>query len=792
MFKKCLIALMIILVPGALVYAGTTGKIAGTVTDKETGEPLPGANVIIVGTTLGAATDINGNYVILNVPAGTYDVKASFIGYRDVTMKNVRVNIDLTTELNFALPSEAIELGSVEVIAERPLVNKNATNEVHIRTASDIESLPVRGYANIASLEAGVVQSGGNLYVRGGRREEVAYYVDGVYQNNPLTLQRAGDISNNSIEEIQYQAGGMSAEYGFANSGVINVTTKTGGNQYRLGGEVISDEFLKERDKILDTYSYGYNLYNLNFSGPVPNTNNKIKFYIAGERRFLRDQSPTNSAFPAMVKVGTDEIVYPMPWLWPDANHDNAPDENIWDNHIKLIDPDNLIYRFPVAKDYFPETDPSKIDTVEAQFKMLRGPKPNNASSQWFWNGNFTVDFKTLKFKIGGNSTRSNSRNYSTYFALLNGLRNSKSKNWTDSYYIKVTHTPGPNTFWTATGSFFRTKNESGDPFWWDDIWNAGDRTDFNNDGKSNPWMLKNGQDFSDPDFFARFAAPGNIVNTFNKNEISYLGLKADLTHQAGRVHELKAGVEYRYNTVRSFSLNALRLAQNTFNKGLQQPGDEEYRASYTNNIGYDFTGRQELNSGLFGAKHPVIFSTYVKDKMEFKDLVLNLGLRLDYFDPNEKRFADPASIKIKNGQIDPSQLISAETHLNINPRIGISFPVTDQTVFHSQYGKYTQTPELNRLFVPLVGFANDLLAGNFTVSGNPELAPVKTTSYEIGFRQQIGDNMALDITAYFKEQRDLIQIRNLFPEEGAQHGVYARYVNGDYGTVKGLSFSFD
>ncbi len=792
MRKKWLALFLAVMIPGAALFAGTTGKIAGVVKDKETGEPLPGANVVIVGTTLGAATNVNGEFVILNVPAGTYDVKASFIGYRDVTIRNVRVHIDLTTELTFELPSEAIELGAVEVIAERPLVNKNATNEVHIRTAEDIESLPVRGYAAIASLEAGVVQSGGNLYVRGGRREEVAYYIDGVYQNNPLTLGRAGEISNNSIEEIQYQAGGMGAEYGFANSGVINVTTKTGGNQYRLGGEIISDEFLKERETLLGTYSYGYNLYNINFSGPVPGTDNKIKFYIAGERRFFRDQSPTNSTFPAMVKVGTNEIVYPMPWIWPDENGDNAPDEPIWKEHIKLVDEDNLIYRFPVATGYFPETDSAKIDTVEAQFKMLRGPKPNNESSQWHWNGNLTFDWKTLKFKLGGNSSRIVSRTYIHQFALFNGLRNRKNVTFSDAYYLKVTHTPGPNTFWTATLSYFRTGGESGDPYWWDDLLNAGDRTDYNGDGKSNPWLLKNGQDMSDPDFFARFAAPGNIINGFSKQEIGYIGIKADLTHQIGRTHELKAGIEYRYNTVRSYNINTHRLALNTVAQGLKEPGDNEFRASYTDNIGYDFWGQKKIDEGPFAAKHPVVFSVYGEDKMEFKDLVLKLGLRLDYFDPAEKRFANPANIKIVNGQIDEKQLVDPVTHLNINPRIGISFPVTDRTVFHAQYGKYTQTPELNRLFVPLVGFANDLQAGNFTISGNPELKPVKTTSYEIGFRQQIGDNMALEITAYFKEQRDLVQVRNLFPEEGAQHGVYARYVNGDYGTVKGLSLSFD
>jgi outer membrane receptor protein involved in Fe transport len=787
MVKKFLVLLMLVLVPAAL-FAGTTGKIAGVVRDKETGDPLPGANVIVVGTTLGAAANVNGEYVILNVPPGTYSVKASFIGYRDVTVSNVRVNIDLTTEVIFDLPSEAIEVGAVEIVAERPLVNKNATNEVHIRTAEDIESVPVRGYANVVALEAGVVRRGGTLYIRGGRRDEVAYYVDGVYQNNPYTLGRAGDLIHTSIEEISYQAGGYNAEYGFANSGVINTTTKTGGSQYTLSGEWITDEYLKEREETLGAYSYGYNLYNMALSGPVPALGDKVKFYLAGERRFFRDSSPTIAPFPAFVKVGTDDqIVYPAPGVIP------AGQTLFGAGHIQVVDPDNLIFRFPEAISYG-----AAGDTVDAQFRMLEGPKPNSASSQWHWNGNVVLDFQTLKFKIGGNSSRFDNRNYNHFFSLLNGLRNSRTKSWTDSYYIKATHTLGASTFYTATVSWFRTKSETGDPFWFDDIYNAGDKDDIatsdgkvGSDGKFNPWLRGNGQDPAPVDEFVRFAAPGDIFSSFSRNRSSYIGVKADITHQAGRVHEIKAGFEYRYNTIRNYSISTARLASNIASFG--EVSDLVFRASYANNIGYTLDGRQNLDGDdPAAAKHPVVLGAYIQDKLEYRDLVLNIGLRLDYFDSNTERFQDPTNIRFVGGLIDPAQLEPPKTYTNINPRLGLSFPVTDRTVFHAQYGKFTQHPELNRLFISPVVFANNLQAGNFTISGNPNLAPVKTTQYELGFRQQIGDNIAFNITAYYKELRDLIQLQQVFPSPDAAHGQYTAYANGDYGTVKGLSFSFD
>ena len=79
----------------------TTGKIRGTVTSAD-GQPLAGANVIVDGTTKGAATDGEGKYTILNVEAGSYSVTASYIGYQSSTESNVSVKVDLTTPLNFA------------------------------------------------------------------------------------------------------------------------------------------------------------------------------------------------------------------------------------------------------------------------------------------------------------------------------------------------------------------------------------------------------------------------------------------------------------------------------------------------------------------------------------------------------------------------------------------------------------------------------------------------------------------------------------------------------------------
>jgi len=756
-----MVVFSIVLLTPFLVFGGTTGKIVGKVVDKQTGEPLPGANVLLVGTTMGASTDANGEYIIINVPVGTYSLKATYIGYQEVTVTNVEVHVDLTTEINFELPTEAITLKPVTIVAERPLVNKYATNEIHIRTAEEIEKIPVRSYTDVVALQAGVVKIGNTLHVRGGRSEETVYYVDGVYQNDPYDLGKAGEIIQTSIQEISYQAGGFNAEYGFANAGLVNITTKTGGPRFNIAGEALTDEFLSESEKKLGAYSYGWNIYNLAISGPVPYTNKSAKFYGAIERRFLRDRDPRSGFYPTMVLDGAKYMPAPPDSFWTASQ---------WQDSLRASG---------------------------AELKLQGGPRPGNSSEQWHWNGNLLLDYKTLKFKIGGNSSREKGRSYTHDYSLLNAWRMPKFKNFTDSYYVKAIYAPTANVFGTATLAWFRTGEERGDYVLFDDIENYGDKTDVNGDSVMIPYISSNGGAVPRLDDFARFFAPGEPYGTYRKSKHEHITLKVDMTYQLGRIHELKTGFEWRRNTIRYYSIGARRLAGNMQGYTLEELRDPEirdliYRASYANNIGYDLTGQKEVDTGLYGAKHPIVAGFYIQDRMAFRDLILNVGLRYDYFNPNMKRFEDPTWIKFSGGMIDTKQLKPSKVYKDLNPRLGLSFPVTDRTVFHAMYGKFTQQPELNRLLVSYVRFTNDLLAGNMTSSGNPNLKPQRTTAYEVGFRQQIGDNLAFDITAYYKELRDYVKLVNIFPNPNAEHGTYAMYVNGDYGTVKGLSFSVD
>jgi hypothetical protein len=210
---RFLYGLTLAILLNAVLFAGDVGKLIGTVLDKSSEAPLQGVNVVLLGSTYGAASGENGKFMILNIAPGLYSVKFTYIGYGTVTIEQVRITTDLTTNLfQVHLASEALEGQEVVVTAEKPLIEINATNEVRVIRAEDIQNMNVRGYADIIALQTGVVtDASGNLHIRGGRTDEVGFYVDGVYVNNAFTSGRAGDVPNLSLEEVSFQAGGFGA-----------------------------------------------------------------------------------------------------------------------------------------------------------------------------------------------------------------------------------------------------------------------------------------------------------------------------------------------------------------------------------------------------------------------------------------------------------------------------------------------------------------------------------------------------------------------------------------------------
>jgi hypothetical protein len=250
----------------------------------------------------------------------------------------------------------------------------------------------------------------------------------------------------------------------------------------------------------------------------------------------------------------------------------------------------------------------------------------------------------------------------------------------------------------------------------------------------------------------------------------------------------------------------------------------QAYKGAYANNIGYDITGQHHEDKGMNKARTPIIAAFFFQDKFEVNDLIMNLGLRYDYVDPANKIF-NPATGGNQNiiitdagtladrvyytdlnddGVGDPMEYLYSEptdddaTGLNhqvdvtpstqISPRIGLAFPITDRTVFHATYGKYLMPVKFDYLYISYARFISNIDQGNYTRSPNPELMPTKTTDYEIGFKQLVTNDLSIDITMFYNEKSDYLQIRNV----AARPTGYALYVNGDYATNKGMSVSLN
>ena len=235
---------------GPSVWAGTTGKLSGRVVNEKK-EPLPGVNVRIEGQRLGAISDEQGNYFIIGITAGTYNVRATMMGQAPYVASNVSITPDFTTTLNITMRVEAVELGEVKVDAERPLLQKDATGTTRFLSSQDLAKLPTRGYRDAAAQQTGVVnfqrqidsetQNSNTLIVRGGRPNETAYFVDGFSQQDPLTGTSSTAINNNAIEEVVLLTGGFAPEYGRIMSGAVNVITREGAKKYFGALEAVSD-----------------------------------------------------------------------------------------------------------------------------------------------------------------------------------------------------------------------------------------------------------------------------------------------------------------------------------------------------------------------------------------------------------------------------------------------------------------------------------------------------------------------------------------------------------------------
>jgi len=720
-----------------LIILAQSGKIIGTVSDINSGEPLPGANVIIEGTSLGTAADINGNLLILNVAPGKHRIKASYIGYHDQIIENIRVSASLTTEVHFKLKEEVLESEAIVVVAEKPLINKNVTNSVSIITADDIEHLPLRSVQSIISQQAGVVNQDGNLYIRGSRRDQVAYYLDGVLVNDVIWGGSTTWAINNAVEEIQVQAGGYSAEFGGANGGIISMHSKVGGENYHLNLELITDNFVPVGQKYLGGYSYGQSEYALTVSGPLLPSYKKLKFFLAANNLFYRS--------PPRFYIGIDEKGIYDPLLASSGEADT----------------------FDI---YYPE-----------------GYLVNSHQNTYNFQGNLTWALSPITLRINGSYKYTEGRNGVNINWYNTRDRAGMNQGETITGALKLTHTISNRSFYDVSVTYFNDFNiPRMDPIFKHNITAYGDSIENLKVG-----TLLDGDSQMPRELSAyglTFKSRTQPYYFYWKQRQNSWKISANLLYQIGKHNEIKVGGHYNIFEIRRYENSGPDFIASMVMK--VRDGDPRLiYGPYTNNYGYNIYGNL-TDEGSQSPKRPKFGGFYVQDKIEFADMIINAGLRYDYFFTDDEEFVNPHNIKFdENDEVDPSSLRKVEPFMQWSPRLGFSFPVTEMTIFHAQYGKFYQQSRFRDIYRSYNDASNAVKGGGWVGYG---IKPERTTQYEIGFRQQLGQNFAFDVTLFYKDIKDQVQLRPIYAELEANHKLYYAYVNGDFETVKGIELKLD
>lgn len=897
MYRKWSTLVLLTLVMPLVAFAQNTGKLAGRVTEAATGDGIPGAIVSVEGTTLGAATDVDGNYTILGVPVGTWNVRAESQDFSPLLVRNVEINSGYTRTLNFALQTAA-NVDEVVVNYERPIIQNDAIGTPRVASGEQIQNLPVRGVASVASLQAGVVsnEGSGTLNIQGGRGSEVVYYVDGVKVVGSL------GISQSAVAEQEMLIGAIPARYGDAMSGVISVTTRNGSDRFFGTLDAVTSQALD---------AYGYSSAQLSLGGPI--VGSRVGFFVSGELMRNDDQSPSAVGVPQISQALFDDLQKaPQELRIIDANGDTvyrslpadlpvgASIQTLFDRGVlQQGDTFPFVAGSTTARDYTPL---NRVERLTAADFTNEAAKPRNRLDGTNLLAKFNVSpTNSIRITLGGQMIDRGFDTFDLSQSLFNYNQNTRNEQETRRGFLTWSHYLGTKTFyqlqadlqdfqsWSFDTDFDRSMDHL---FKYQDV---DDPSNLTAQGYRVPQVINRAgtvendsvifnyaySDAALPSYtglYNLYTLPGASPVSYSKARTQQMRFQGSAQTQVG-LHQIEFGGEYEQRTQRAFSIGlaALRLLARRYADNpdgscdFDATGDrcvtayDQFTYSDLNNqttyYGYNFLGTEEVDEeNLAGyadnsnpniaPRRPIYYAGYVSDKLEYKDIVLNLGLRMDVYDSNQRVLFDKFSLLPivragsaglatdligedfavyyngnnvagfrdlegrfydVNGQVvTPNDVI---TNISVRPRvvdatagnslqadaftdykpeavfqprIGVSLPVTDQALFFASYNVTAQRPSANG-FASLANYRSRL-EGSGSI-GNPNLKPEKTTQYELGFRQRVGERAALQLKGFYKQIDNLIQLRaykNVFP------GNYSTYENVDFGTVKGVEAEFD
>jgi outer membrane receptor protein involved in Fe transport len=736
------------------LWSGTTGKIAGTITDKANGEPLIGVNVVVLGTLLGAATDVEGEFSILSVPPGTYSVQISSIGYKKITLSNVHVFIDQTTRLTVILEVEAIEVSETLVLGERPIKMDVATSVVDI-SSNDISKLSVANVDDIVNMQAGIKDG----QIRGSGMDQALFLVDGITMRDPRNNQALTKVALSSVKEISVERGGFNAEYGQVQSGVIKVVT----NEGKIKGYTVN--LILQITPAAPKYYRGSGIPDIDnpnsywlrpyFDPTVcwTGTNNgawdsytKSQYGVfdggwnAVSQALCSDANPNNDLTPLGAQRAFEyEIRKPVFTNKPDYNIDGG-----LGGPVPFISEQLGNLRFFASY---------RGERQELIYPMSR-PDINNYDTRLVLTSDVSRNIKLqVTGSLGNVATVSENWSYAnrlsnaTDFAggtggdpLVN-LFGDFAYSLTDidhrSLSAKMTHVLSDKTYYEVSAEYFRTHYFTRPP--------AARDTSLLFE------VLPGFFESSNPLGYFPATSDGVELRDGSQDALardnstsSATTLKADITSQVDFNNMIKVGAVFTYNDI---------------------------------NLDYGFIQMQ--TSGNAYANHvqihnfPIQGGAYVQDKMETDGFTVNGGLRLDFssartdwwnYDPFDPNFY---SYKY-TGTTGGIAMRTSKAQWQLSPRLGISHPITENSKLYFNYGQFKQMPQYEGLF--RVDRRPD---HSLTEIGDPNLILAKTISYELGYDHQLFDNeLLLQLTAFYRDISDQQNTTTYFPVSGASYTV--------------------
>lgn len=755
----------------ATAIAGSGGKIAGHVTDLDTGQPLVGVIVMINGTTMGASTDVDGSYSILNVPPGTYRLRYSIIGYTPVIVDGARVEIDLTNTVNVKMKSSVVEMDAVVVHAEHPIVTKDISSSQFDIKPIGVESMPIQTITEAITQHAGIEQGSDGIIVRGGGANQTIFVVDGFTMTDERTNIPYSTVSLAATQEIQVLTGGFNAEYGNVRSGIVNVITKDGEKNKYTG--MVNVGYHPAASKHFGVSLYDPNsYYNRPYTDPAVewtgtkngawDTHTQAQFpYFQGwnavSKATLEDQNPANDLTPEGAK---------RLWEWqrrrvgdiakPDYTVDAA-----FGGPVPLVNDKLGNLRFYLS--YFNEQDmfiyPLSRDAFTDNHTMLKVTSDITSTMKLTLMGLYGEQNSVSPYEWTTAPTGSLMRSQSEIADLLSSSdgmnvlympdRYSPSSVYRNTFGATLTHMLSPSTFY----EFVAQRNQS--------IYNTYQAPLRDTSKNFEPvtgihvdeapygyWGYSTGA-------IDGVMSTGGWMNLGRDQSVnSTLSIRFSLTSQIDKYNQVKAGFQYTYDDL-------------DINSGTYSPS----MSTWTRSMKYHV--------------FPYRIGGFAQDKLEFEGFIANLGVRIDYSNPNGSYYDlgqyDMLYSQGLGNQIEQNaSKVKADAEFYVSPRLGISHPITENSKLYFNYGHFLSEPSSTYRF-RLQRESNGLV----TYIGNPNMKLEKTIAYELGFEQNAFDMFLINLVAYYKDvtnQPGWVYYQNI---NSSVH--YYKASNNNYADIRGF-----